>query len=69
MMQEILLNVDGMMCSHCENRVSTAVSELKGVTHVTVSLAEKTVSVTFDPSIVTDQQIRDAITEQGYEVK
>lgn len=67
-MQELILHVDGMMCSHCEARVTKAVSELAGVQSTAVNLSDKTVTVTFDPAAVTAQQIRDAITEQGYDV-
>ena len=36
-MQEIKLNVEGMMCSGCENRVKTAVGLIKGVQEVTAN--------------------------------
>lgn len=68
-MQKIILDVEGMSCSHCENRVKNAVDALSGVSSVDVSLSEKTVSIEFDPSAVTEKQVKDAIEEQGYEVK
>ncbi|MGI6160619.1 MAG: copper chaperone CopZ [Christensenellales bacterium] len=67
-MQAILLNVEGMTCSHCENAVKKAVGELDGVLKVDVSLADKTVSVEFDPAKVTSKDIENAIEDQGYEV-
>ena len=68
-MQKLILNVEGMSCSHCENRVKNAVGALSGVSSVNVSLSEKTVSVELDPSAVTEKQVKDAIEEQGYNVK
>ena len=65
----IRLNVEGMSCSHCEHRVKQAVGELPGVSQVLVDLAGKTVSVEFDPTLATEQQIREVIEEQGYTVK
>lgn len=64
-----MLNVEGMSCSHCENRVKKAVGALHGVNSVEVSLAEKTVTVKLDPSTVTEKELRDTIEDQGYEVK
>ena len=67
-MKTIVLNVEGMSCQHCENRVKTAVGAVKGVADVKVSLDEKTVTVDLDPAVATDKQIKEAIEEQGYEV-
>jgi len=44
-MQNLILNVEGMSCSHCENRVKNAVSSLNGVNSVNVDLANKKVSM------------------------
>lgn len=67
-MQKIILNVEGMSCSHCENRVKKAVGALAGVKSVDVSLEDKTVSVELDPSAVSENKIKEAIEEQGYDV-
>lgn len=67
-MQNLILNVEGMSCSHCENRVKNAVSSLNGVNSVNVDLANKKVSIELDASTVTEKQIKDAIEEQGYQV-
>ena len=67
-MQNLILNVEGMSCSHCENRVKNAVSSLNGVNSVNVDLTNKKVSIELDASIVTEKQIKDAIEEQGYQV-
>jgi copper chaperone len=67
-MSSIVLKVEGMSCSHCENRVKKAVGGLDGVRSVSVSLEDKTVTVELDSSAVTEQQIKEAIEEQGYDV-
>ena len=67
--QQNVLNVEGMSCSHCENRVKKAVSALDGVKNVAVDLAGKTVTVEFDPGKVTVAAIGEAIEDQGYDVK
>ncbi len=68
-MTRLVLKVEGMSCSHCENRVKKAVGALSGVSGVDVNLAEKTVTVQLDPAAVSEKQIRDTIQDQGYEVE
>ncbi len=62
------LNVEGMSCSHCENSVKKAVGALSGVDKVSVDLANKKVTVEFDPEKVTGKTIMDTIEDQGYDV-
>ena len=63
------INVNGMMCSHCESRVNKAVGALDGVTFVSADHDKKIVEVTFDENKVSLQQIKDVIIDQGYEVE
>ena len=67
-MEKIVLNVEGMSCMHCENRVKKAVGALAGVKSVDVSLADKKVTVELDASAVSEKQVKEAIEEQGYDV-
>jgi copper chaperone len=67
-MQNIVLKVEGMSCSHCENRVKKAVGNLTGVSSVQVSLADKAVTIDFDPSLIADTKIRETIEHEGYDV-
>ncbi|MDR1663798.1 MAG: copper ion binding protein [Clostridiales bacterium] len=67
-MEKNTLYVDGMSCNHCVNAIKKAVSALPGVSEVSVSLAEKTVTVERDPSKSTVADITGAIEGQGYEV-
>lgn len=63
------LNVPGMSCSHCENSVRKAVGSLEGVSGIAVSLAEKKVTVEYSPEQVDLKAIKEAIEDQGYDVK
>lgn len=67
-MEKITLHVEGMSCSHCENRVKKAVGALNGVKGVDVSLKDKLVTVEADTSLVAEKQIKETIEEQGYDV-
>ncbi|MDF2539185.1 MAG: copper ion binding protein [Herbinix sp.] len=67
-MKNVILNVNGMSCSHCENAVKKAVGSLEGVANVSVDLNGKTVTVDYDESKVTLDNIKYEIDDQGYEV-
>jgi copper chaperone CopZ len=60
------LHVTGMTCGGCENAVKRAVGTLPGVSLVTASHAEERVEVTFDPSTIGLDQIRQKIAALGY---
>ncbi|MDG4657726.1 copper chaperone CopZ [Ectobacillus antri] len=65
----ITLHVEGMTCNHCKAAVTNALEELAGVTAVEVHLQEGTVDVQFDEAKVTVEALKEAIEEQGYDVK
>lgn len=60
------MSIEGMSCSHCSGRVEKALNELPGVT-ATVSLEGKSATINTDGQ-VSDAQLKDAVTETGYEV-
>lgn len=66
-MQTVTLNVEGMSCGHYVNSVEKAVKEVGAKANV--SLSDKTVAVEFDEAAVTLESIKEAIEDQGYEVK
>ncbi len=57
--------VKGMTCEHCVLSVSEEVQELTGVERVEVELASGRLVVSGD---VSDEAVRDAVAEAGYEV-
>ncbi len=64
----ITLNVEGMMCPHCEARVKKTLEAIDGVAEAVPSHKEGTVTVTLTKEIPTDT-LKKAIEAQGYEVK
>ncbi len=66
-METVVLKVEGMSCAHCEKAVKTAVGGLDGVSDVTVSLSDGTVTVKYGENVSLDK-IKEEIVEQGYEV-
>ena len=53
-------------CEHCKNSIEGEVGRLSGVAQVEVDVAARTVRVAGE---ATDEAIRNAISEAGYEVE
>lgn len=67
-MQNVALSVQGMSCNHCVNSIESEVGKLNGVSEVKVRLNEGKVDVTFNSEVVSLEQIKETIEEQGYDV-
>ncbi len=63
-----VLGVPGMMCEHCQNSVETALLQLPGVMSAVVDLNAKTVTVNYQQSQVTLDELVKAIEDTGFEV-
>lgn len=63
----ITIKVDGMTCSHCENRVKSAIESLKGIKEVFVGSESKIVRIVSNGKVSMTDIIR-VIKEAGYEV-
>ena len=61
------IGIEGMSCGHCVKAVTNALEEIDGISGVQVSLEDKCATFEADES-VTDDQIREVIAEEGYEV-
>lgn len=67
-MKETILNVEGMMCPHCEARVKAALEAIPGVKSAICSHEKGSAAVTHDESVPTEI-LQKAITDAGYTVK
>ncbi|WP_059104917.1 copper chaperone CopZ [Shouchella shacheensis] len=63
------LNVEGMSCGHCVASIEKAVGGLQGVESVSVSLENHSVDVTYAPSELSLETVKEEIEDQGYDVK
>ncbi|MEQ3553037.1 heavy-metal-associated domain-containing protein [Pseudonocardia nematodicida] len=59
--------VTGMTCQHCVSSVTEEIGEIAGVTGVDVDLPTGAVTVT-STEVLSDDAIRAAVEEAGYEV-
>ncbi|MDD0997745.1 MULTISPECIES: heavy-metal-associated domain-containing protein [Pseudomonas] len=61
-----VFNVEGMSCGHCVRAITQAVQAKDPAASVRVDLAAREVGV---ESSLTEQQVIEAISEEGYGVK
>jgi Cu2+-exporting ATPase len=62
-----IYKVNGMMCPHCEARVKSVCEGIEGVKLATPSHKDGTVEIECLDT-VTDEAVKSAITNAGYEV-
>lgn len=60
------LQLTGMTCAACANRIEKGLSKMEGVQEANVNFALEKASVTFDPKVVTVQQMEEKIEKLGY---
>ena len=66
-MKEYVLNVKGMVCGGCENRVQNAVKNINGVKEVVASHVDGTVKIVAkDDSVL--EQAKEKIQDLDFEV-
>ena len=62
---EIVIKVDGMMCSHCKARVEETCKGVAGVSDAVVDLQQKQVTVIGNASV---EALKNAIVQAGYSI-
>jgi Cu+-exporting ATPase len=66
---ETKIHVSGMHCENCVASVTKGINELEGIDSVSVTLADSTAVVSFDPSKVDLEKITKAVEGRGYTVQ
>jgi copper chaperone len=69
MNKKIMLVVDGISCNHCVKSIEDALMKIDGIYDIEVSLEYKTVDIEFDETKTNLDEIKEAIEDQGYDVK
>lgn len=63
---DIVLHVEGMMCTHCKAAVENVLMAVAGVTAAEADLMAKQVTVSGTADV---EALKQAIIEEGFEVK
>lgn len=61
--QNITIEIKGMACGHCQKRVTSILENTKGVISANVNLEKNRADITFDPALVSLEQIKNAVNE------
>lgn len=61
-----VFEVRGMRCAGCAKRIGEALESLPGVTSAAADHDAGTVEVTYDPSLVTVEALKNVIEGEGY---
>lgn len=65
----VVLSVEGMTCSGCENTVKEAVKLVPGVANAAASFNDSVVKLDIDSTVANIDDISKAIVDAGYVVK
>lgn len=65
-MSKETLQISGMTCAACAQRVQKAAGKVEGVLEANVNFATERLSVEFDEQIASLEQIKDAVEKAGY---
>lgn len=66
--REVLLHVQGMTCTGCEERIGRVLSRLDGVRQAGADHRTGQVRVAFDPDLVAAGALAERIEQAGYQV-
>ena len=58
----------GMMCAGCSARVEKRLNELGGIESATVNLPARTALISYDPKLITLEQMKDELGKIGYDM-
>jgi Cu+-exporting ATPase len=65
--RDAVIKIGGMTCAMCARTIEAALGEVSGVLDVSVNLGTESARVSYDPSLVTTDDIKKAIEEVGYQ--
>ncbi|MFA7347386.1 MAG: heavy metal translocating P-type ATPase [Desulfurivibrionaceae bacterium] len=65
----LALAIGGMSCASCSARIEKVVGGMAGVRSMQVNLATESATVVFDPEVVSQRQIREAIERLGFKAQ
>ena len=68
-LQILSLDVEGMTCASCVNRIERYLNKVEGVAEASVNLATERARVTFDPATVGWSDLVGAVERAGYNVR
>lgn len=66
MLNKIVLNIGGMRCEHCPQKVHDAIARLEGVKAVNVNLEKTQAEIDYDSDRIRLEDIKEAVIDAGH---
>ncbi|XP_057415885.1 copper-transporting ATPase RAN1-like [Lotus japonicus] len=67
--KRIQVSISGMTCAACSNSVEAALNSVAGVSHASVALLQNRADVVFNPTLVKEEDIKNAIEDAGFDAE
>ena len=67
-MERLKLRVEGMTCGGCVNSIQNALTSRDGVTSASADLESGIVTIEFDPAVIAQPGLQEAIEDAGFDV-
>ena len=67
-MTNVILQVPDISCGHCARTITEALEHKPGVSTVRVDIPSKSVYLAYDDSVLTIDEVNEALDDEGYEV-
>jgi Cu+-exporting ATPase len=66
--QDIALNIGGMTCAACAQTIERALKKTRGVSRANVNLATEKANISFDPGVISLEEIGLVVDNTGYQM-
>lgn len=63
----LVFPISGMVCGHCVDSLTKALENAPGVESAHVTLEPQEAAVTFDPEVVSAEELAETIVDAGFE--
>jgi copper chaperone CopZ len=67
--EKVQLKIGGMQCSFCTKTINQALSHIKGVKKVDISLAHEEALIQFNPNLVSPIRLKDTLRSLGFKIR
>lgn len=64
----VILNIGGMSCDGCVNRIQNSLKNRKGIYEATANLTTTSANIVFNPEIITQDKFKLEIEKLGYKI-
>jgi len=64
---KVRIDIEGMSCFRCAEKIEKKLGRIEGISDVKVHLEEKHAIITFNDALISIKEIKEKITEIGYQ--